>query len=62
MQKIIDINSYLILQKNGKAVGQTVSHLHFHYIPNKKNGSNFGFLFHFVVYPLKKKIKEICMI
>ncbi len=28
--------SYLILQKNGVEVGQSVPHLHFHYIPGKK--------------------------
>jgi histidine triad (HIT) family protein len=56
MQKIIDVNSYMILQKNGKEVGQSVPHLHFHYIPNKKNGSNFNFLFKFIIYPFKHKI------
>lgn len=58
VQKIIDVKSYMILQKNGKEVGQTVPHLHFHYIPNKKNGSNFSFLLRFLFYPFKLKINE----
>jgi len=58
MQKIIAVKSYMILQKNGKDVGQTVKHLHFHYIPNKKNGSNFSFLFNFVMYPFMQKINK----
>ncbi|MBP9841470.1 MAG: HIT family protein [Simkaniaceae bacterium] len=33
--------SYLLLQKNGKEVGQTVPHVHFHYIP-RKEGENSG--------------------
>ncbi len=27
--------SYLLLQKNGKEVGQSVPHVHFHYVPRK---------------------------
>ncbi len=59
MQKILGCESYIILQKNGKDVGQTVLHIHFHYIPNKKNGSRFNyFLKFFIVYPFKQKINE----
>lgn len=58
MQKIIDIKSYLILQKNGRSVGQTVDHLHFHYMPNKLNGSKSAFFFRFVLYPFFKKLDE----
>lgn len=58
VQKVIDVNSYIILQKNGKDVGQTVPHLHFHYIPNKKSGSSFSFLFKFVIYPFMSKINK----
>jgi diadenosine tetraphosphate (Ap4A) HIT family hydrolase len=42
--------SYLILQKNGKEVGQTVPHVHIHYIPKKITDSSiavFGLLFDF---------------
>lgn len=30
--KVFNTNAYLILQKNGAEVGQTVPHVHFHYI------------------------------
>jgi histidine triad (HIT) family protein len=33
--KVFGTSAYLILQKNGKEVGQSVPHLHFHYIPRK---------------------------
>ena len=58
MQKLFDVKSYLILQKNGKEVGQSVPHLHFDYIPNKRNGSNYSFLFKFFMHPFSKKLKE----
>lgn len=45
-QKIWQREAYLLLQKNGKEVGQTVFHVHFHYIPRKKGeNSTLKFLF-----------------
>ncbi len=43
--KVFGTSSYLLLQKNGIEVGQSVPHVHVHYIP-RKNGdySTFGFL------------------
>jgi len=35
-KKVFKTSSYLLLQKNGLEVGQTVPHVHFHYIPRKK--------------------------
>ncbi len=35
VQKVFDTSAYLLLQKNGYEVGQTVPHVHFHYIPRK---------------------------
>lgn len=35
-EKVFQTISYLLLQKNGAEVGQTVPHVHFHYIPRKK--------------------------
>jgi histidine triad (HIT) family protein len=29
------ISSYILLQKNGREAGQTVPHVHFHYVPRK---------------------------
>lgn len=34
-EKVFGTSSYLLLQKNGKEVGQSVPHVHFHYIPRK---------------------------
>ncbi|NGX63788.1 MAG: AP-4-A phosphorylase [Candidatus Anoxychlamydiales bacterium] len=56
VQKILNNKSYIVIQKNGKEVGQSVSHLHFHYIPRKENGSNFAFLLRFLIYPFKTKL------
>jgi histidine triad (HIT) family protein len=32
---VFDTSSYLLLQKNGREAGQTVPHVHFHYVPRK---------------------------
>ncbi|WP_059358705.1 HIT family protein [Parachlamydia acanthamoebae] len=34
-EKVFGTSSYLLLQKNGVEVGQTVPHVHFHYMPRK---------------------------
>lgn len=45
-QKVWDSAAYLLLQKNGVEVGQTVPHVHFHYIPRKQgDDSTLSFLF-----------------
>lgn len=36
VQKAFGTKHYLLLQKNGKEVGQSVPHVHFHYIPKKE--------------------------
>lgn len=35
VEKVFGTSSYILLQKNGKEVGQTVPHVHFHYIPRQ---------------------------
>lgn len=35
VEKVFETSSYLLLQKNGLEVGQSVPHVHFHYIPRK---------------------------
>lgn len=40
---------YLLLQKNGMGVGQSVPHVHFHYIPRKIND-----------WPVLKLILDVC--
>jgi histidine triad (HIT) family protein len=51
VQKINGPSSYLILQKNGCEVGQTVPHVHVHYVPKKVSDNKlapFGLLWNFV--------------
>lgn len=36
VQKVFHTSSYLLLQKNGQEVGQTVPHVHIHYIPRSE--------------------------
>jgi diadenosine tetraphosphate (Ap4A) HIT family hydrolase len=33
--RVFETSSYLLLQKNGRECGQSVPHVHFHYIPRK---------------------------
>jgi diadenosine tetraphosphate (Ap4A) HIT family hydrolase len=43
--KVFGTSSYLLLQKNGIEVGQSVPHAHVHYIPRKEGDSSaFGFV------------------
>jgi histidine triad (HIT) family protein len=35
VEKVFETSSYLLLQKNGLEVGQSVPHVHFHYVPRK---------------------------
>jgi len=62
VQKIHGPSAYMILQKNGREVGQTVPHVHFHYIPNKKTESRavsiFGLLWSFIITMFKKPITK----
>jgi len=51
-QKIYEAKDYLILQKNGKAAGQSVPHVHFHYFPRKeKQQSEPLLLLRFLIIP-----------
>ncbi len=61
VQKMNGPSSYLILQKNGREVGQSVPHVHFHYIPKKRSNnkfSAFGLLWDFICEPFRSPIKE----
>jgi diadenosine tetraphosphate (Ap4A) HIT family hydrolase len=62
IQKIYGPSSYIILQKNGWEVGQTVPHVHFHYIPKKKTGHRtiplFGLFWSFIKRVFKKPITQ----
>jgi histidine triad (HIT) family protein len=35
VREVFHTSAYLLLQKNGREAGQTVPHVHFHYIPRK---------------------------
>ncbi len=52
-------SSYLLLQKNGMPAGQTVPHMHLHYIPCKgKETPGVGFLLRFIFVPMLPAISE----
>lgn len=60
VSKTFGTSSYLLLQKNGREVGQTVPHVHFHYLPRKEGDcSALKFLirmwFANVFYPISDK-------
>lgn len=57
VSKAFGTSSYLILQKNGTEVGQTVPHVHFHYIPRETGDtSTLKFLYHFYISSFKKPL------
>ena len=62
VQKLNGESSYLLLQKNGSEVGQTVPHVHIHYIPKKVSSSRsvavFGLLWNFIFSPFKWKLPK----
>jgi diadenosine tetraphosphate (Ap4A) HIT family hydrolase len=49
VETVFGTSSYLILQKNGKEVGQQVPHIHFHYIP-RKTGDDSTLKFYYRMY------------
>lgn len=62
MQTINGPSSYLILQKNGKEVGQTVPHVHVHYIPKREEPNKsiavFGLLWNFFVSIFQRPMSD----
>lgn len=58
-KEYFQVDSYLLLQKNGKNVGQSVPHVHFHYIPRKKEETFLlGFMFRFYMQLWKKPLSN----
>ena len=57
--KVFDTSAYLLLQKNGPEVGQTVPHVHFHYIPRKAgDNSSLKFLVQMYIANAKRPISS----
>ncbi len=47
VSQVFGTSAYLLLEKNGVEVGQTVPHVHFHYVPRKAgDDSELGFIYH----------------
>lgn len=56
-QKVFGTSAYLLLQKNGYEAGQSVPHVHFHYIPRKAgDDSPLALLWHMYIANIKKPI------
>lgn len=47
-------NDYLLLQKNGKAAGQSVPHVHYHYYPRSEKMGTIGFIWRFLIAPYRR--------
>ena len=59
VSKAFDTSAYLLLQKNGREVGQAVPHIHVHYIPRKAGDcSIFKFIFKMFFVELKDPISS----
>jgi histidine triad (HIT) family protein len=64
--RVFHTSSYLLLQKNGIETGQTVPHVHFHYMPRKAGETSMmKFLLQLIIANHKKPIapsemKEVC--
>jgi diadenosine tetraphosphate (Ap4A) HIT family hydrolase len=56
---VYHVSAYLLLQKNGHEAGQTVPHVHFHYIPRKSgDDSIIKFFYKMFIANVKKPIKH----
>lgn len=61
-KQVFDTSSYLLLQKNGKEAGQTVFHVHFHYVPRKTgDSSTIRFLLNMFMANAKSPISSLEM-
>lgn len=62
VEKVFKTSSYLLLQKNGVEVGQTVPHVHFHYVPRKAgDDSTIEFIVKMYVASIKSPISQVEM-
>lgn len=59
VMKVYETSSYLLLQKNGLEVGQSVPHVHFHYVPRKTgDDSIIQFIIKMFIANVKKPISQ----
>lgn len=58
VRQMFGTKSYLLLQKNGKEVGQTVPHLHIHYLPQKEGSSPLSLLLSFLANPFRSSMDD----
>ena len=55
-RKLFHETDYLLLQKNGRVAGQSVPHVHFHFIPRSRKIGPIRFIMRFFLVPLMKPI------
>jgi len=61
IQKLKGPSSYLLLQKNGRVVRQSVPHVYVHYIPKKVSNnqlSAFGMLWNFLLESFQRQLSK----
>lgn len=59
VEKVYGTSTYLLLEKNGREVGQTVPHAHFHYMPRKTgDDSTISFLYNMFIANWKKPLSR----
>lgn len=60
--KVFGTSAYLLLQKNGHEAGQTVPHVHFHYVPRKTgDGSKLKFILKMYLANVRGPISSVEM-
>lgn len=58
-ERVFQTSSYLIVQKNGLEVGQSVPHVHFHYVPRKAgDDSTIEFILKIAIANAKQPISK----
>jgi len=59
VQKVFKTSAYLLLQKNGYEVGQSIFHVHFHYVPRKaKDASEIKFIIKMYLADIKRPMSQ----